>query len=223
MARCPYYKKRRKRRKKRILLLTLLFLIAAIYAFTAIFIRPVIRTVSREAIKSLTVDIVNVSVAEVMNSNPAFLQLTEVIKDDAGNIALIQTNSAAVNMLARSVTENAQNNLNSIGDSGVKIPLGSLSGISFLAGRGPDINIKAVQVGNIDTDFSSQFLPAGINQTIHKFFIDVTASVNIIIPGAENKVTTVTKVLIGESIIIGKVPDVYFGNQASDLLFNLVP
>lgn len=223
MARCPYYKKRRKRRKKRILLLTLLFLIAAIYAFTAIFIRPVIRTVSREAIKSLTVDIVNVSVAEVMNSNPAFLQLTEVIKDDAGNIALIQTNSAAVNMLARNVTENAQNNLNSIGDSGVKIPLGSLSGISFLAGRGPDINIKAVQVGNIDTDFSSQFLPAGINQTIHKFFIDVTASVNIIIPGAENKVTTVTKVLIGESIIIGKVPDVYFGNQASDLLFNLVP
>ncbi|MCI8595745.1 MAG: sporulation protein YunB [Clostridia bacterium] len=223
MARCPYYKKRRKKRKKRILLLTLLFLIAAIYAFTAIFIRPVIRTVSREAIKSLTVDIVNVSVAEVMNSNPAFLQLTEVIKDDAGNIALIQTNSAAVNMLARNVTENAQNNLNSIGDSGVKIPLGSLSGISFLAGRGPDINIKAVQVGNIDTDFSSQFLPAGINQTIHKFFIDVTASVNIIIPGAENKVTTVTKVLIGESIIIGKVPDVYFGNQASDLLFNLVP
>ena len=223
MARCPYYKKRRKRRKKRILLLTLLFLIAAIYAFTAIFIRPVIRTVSREAIKSLTVDIVNVSVAEVMNSNPAFLQLTEVIKDDAGNIALIQTNSAAVNMLARNVTENAQNNLNSIGDSGVKIPLGSLIGISFLAGRGPDINIKAVQVGNIDTDFSSQFLPAGINQTIHKFFIDVTASVNIIIPGAENKVTTVTKVLIGESIIIGKVPDVYFGNQASDLLFNLVP
>ncbi len=205
------------------MLLTLLFLIAAIYAFTAIFIRPVIRTVSREAIKSLTVDIVNVSVAEVMNSNPAFLQLTEVIKDDAGNIALIQTNSAAVNMLARNVTENAQNNLNSIGDSGVKIPLGSLSGISFLAGRGPDINIKAVQVGNIDTDFSSQFLPAGINQTIHKFFIDVTASVNIIIPGAENKVTTVTKVLIGESIIIGKVPDVYFGNQASDLLFNLVP
>ncbi|WP_251612706.1 sporulation protein YunB [Pumilibacter muris] len=223
MARCPYYKKRRKKRKKRILLLTLLFLIAAIYAFTAIFIRPVIRTVSREAIKSLTVDIVNVSVAEVMNSNPAFLQLTEVIKDNAGNIALIQTNSAAVNMLARNVTENAQNNLNSIGDSGVKIPLGSLSGISFLAGRGPDINIKAVQVGNIDTDFSSQFLPAGINQTIHKFFIDVTASVNIIIPGAENKVTTVTKVLIGESIIIGKVPDVYFGNQASDLLFNLVP
>ncbi len=205
------------------MLLTLLFLIAAIYAFTAIFIRPVIRTVSREAIKSLTVDIVNVSVAEVMNSNPAFLQLTEVIKDNAGNIALIQTNSAAVNMLARNVTENAQNNLNSIGDSGVKIPLGSLSGISFLAGRGPDINIKAVQVGNIDTDFSSQFLPAGINQTIHKFFIDVTASVNIIIPGAENKVTTVTKVLIGESIIIGKVPDVYFGNQASDLLFNLVP
>lgn len=223
MARCPYYKKRRKKRKKRILLLTLLFLIATIYAFTAIFIRPVIRTVSREAIKSLTVDIVNVSVAEVMNSNPAFLQLTEVIKDDAGNIALIQTNSAAVNMLARNVTENAQNNLNSIDDSGVKIPLGSLSGISFLAGRGPDINIKAVQVGNIDTDFSSQFLPAGINQTIHKFFIDVTASVNIIIPGAENKVTTVTKVLIGESIIIGKVPDVYFGNQASDLLFNLVP
>ena len=78
-------------------------------------------------------------------------------------------------------------------------------------------------MGNIDTNFISEFTPAGINQTLHKLFMEVTATVHIIIPGAENKVTTITQVLIEESIIIGKIPDVYLGTQTADVTYNLVP
>lgn len=200
-----------------------MLIIFGIYLFLTFSVRPVIRTISQESIRSLTVETVNLSVAEVMENNPAYIELTEVVKDAEGNITLISTNSAAVNSLARNVTVSAQVNLEKIAERGVKIPLGSLSGLSFLAGRGPDINIKAIPVGNIDTEFSSEFTPAGINQTLHKLYISVTASVNIVIPGAGNKITTVTQVLISECLIIGKVPEVYLGTQSADLSYNLVP
>lgn len=213
---------KKKRKKKLIILSAFLFLILSVYLFLTFVVQPVIRTISQEYVRSLTIESVNKSVMEVMSDNPSFVQLTEIMKDDAGNITMIATNSAAVNALARNVTAKAQKKLTEMGNNGVKIPLGSLSGISFFAGRGPDVNIRAVQVGNIDTEFKSQFISAGINQTQHKIFILVTASVNIIIPGAENKITTVTPVLVSESIIIGKIPDVYLDGK-SDIIYNLVP
>ena len=158
-----------------------------------------------------------------MSVNPIYDDLIEIVKDNDGNITLIRTNSSAVNALARGITQSAQRNLEQIGEQGIGIPIGSLSGISFFAGRGPDVKIKAIPVGSIDTNFSSQFIPAGINQTLHRLFIDVTASVSIVIPGAENKVTTLTQVLIGESVIIGKVPDVYFNAQTTDKTYDFVP
>lgn len=219
MARCI----RKKSRKKQIVVAVLLLLCIGIYFFVIWYVKPVIRTVSQEEVRSLTINAVNLSVSEVMEENPAYIQMTEIVKDNDGNIAMIYANASIINSLSRKITEQAQTHLRQMEETGIEIPLGSLSGIAFLAGRGPNIKIKALPVGNIDTAFSSEFIPAGINQTLHKLFIDVTASVSIIIPGAENKITTITQVLIEESLIIGKVPEVYLGSQTVDVSYDLVP
>lgn len=213
-----------RRRKRRLIgISVILFAVTAVYLFVTLCVRPVIRTVSQEKIRALTVESVNLAVADVMENNPMYVHLTNIEKDEAGNIVLISTDSAAVNSLARKVTEKAQSCLEQVAQQGIKIPLGSLSGFSFCSGRGPDVNIQAIPVGNIDTEFFSEFVSAGINQTMHKLYIHVTATVNIVIPGAQNKITTVTPVLIGETLIIGKVPDVYLGTQNADVSYNLVP
>lgn len=220
---CIKVKNTRKRRRRLIVISVLLCIVLAVYLFVVVSVRPVISTVSQEKIRALTVETVNHAVADVMESNPMYIHLTDIEKDENGNILLITTNSAAVNSLARKVTETAQSSLETVAEQGIEIPVGSLSGFSFFSGRGPNVNIKAIPVGNIETQFSSEFTPAGINQTLHKLFIEVTASVNIVIPGAQNKITTVTPVLVGETVIIGKVPDVYLGTQSADVSYNLVP
>ena len=195
----------------------------AVYLFVTKAVQPVIRTVSQETIRAVTVETVNLAVAEVMENNPTYIHLTKVEKDGDGNIVMISIDSATTNALARKVTEKAQRDLEKVAEKGINIPLGSLSGLSFFSGRGPNVNIKAIPVGNIETTFSSQFVAAGINQTLHKIFINVMASVNIVIPGAKNKVTTVTPILISETVIIGKVPQVYLGASALDPAYDLVP
>lgn len=212
-----------KSRGWRIFGFVILLLVVSAFFFYRFCIQPVIRTVSKEEIKDLTVHAVNTSVTDAMSSTTAFTDLTEVVKDGEGNIVLIRANTASINLLARMVTERAQRNLSTMADKGISIPIGSLTGIAFLAGRGPNLRMKAVTVGTVDTSFSSQFLHAGINQTLHKIFINVTASVSIVIPGASNKVTSTVQVMVSESILIGKVPDVYFNGSVSDALYNLVP
>lgn len=205
------------------LVLVLLFFPCLVLAFFRYYVRPVIRTISQEEIRDFTVHAINMSVTEVMSSSTAFTNLTETIKDEDGNIQLIRANSAAINLLARMVTERAQTNLNTLGEKGIAIPLGSMTGIAFLAGKGPDVRLKAVAAGTVDTSFLSQFLHAGINQTLHKIFINVTATVSIVIPGASTRISSTAQVMVCESIIIGKVPEVYFGDGVSGMVFDLVP
>lgn len=220
--RCACRVKKRKS-KKLIVISVLLLLCLGIYLFFVNSIRPVIQTISQETIRALTVENVNLAVAEVMAENPTYVDLSTVERDNDGNISLITTNSAVVNSLARSVTVAAQKNLEKISDKGVGIPIGSLSGISFLSGRGPSVNIKTIPIGSVETSFSSKFEESGINQTLHKLYINVSSSVNIIIPGSSQKVNTVTEVLVSETIIIGKVPHVYLSSQSSSGGYNFVP
>ena len=221
MGRCVKRKKRTK--AKLIAISVLLLLVFGVYAFTVFFIRPVVGTVSQEEIRARAVMVVNTAVRDSMDGNQAYDKLTEVVRGDDGNILLIETNTSAINALNREIVEKAQSGLIELSEHGIDIPIGSLSGITFLAGRGPKVKIKTIPIGNIDTVFSSQFIQAGINQTLHKLFINLSAAVSIIIPGAESKFCVQTSVMIGESIIIGKVPDFYFETQGATPSLNLVP
>ena len=70
--------------------------------------------------------------------------------------------------------------------------------------------------------FKSEFVSAGINQTVHRIYLEVSSVVNLILPIFDDPVQTYTQVLICESVIVGTVPDFYFSNAMGSLL-DLVP
>ena len=61
--------------------------------------------------------------------------------------------------------------------------------------------------------FTSSFHSAGINQTNHSLYINLYASVSLILPAYHSTVDSVTEFLVAESIINGEVPDVYLGSN----------
>lgn len=218
-----YVKKRKIKRRRLIVLSVLLLILLSVWGFMSFFVNPVIRTVSEESVKALTIEAVNNAAADVMNSNPAFVELIEVTKDNNGKITLIQANTVLINMLARNTTLEAQKNISKMGEQGITVPIGSLTGIAIMAGRGPSMTMRVLPVGSISTEFRSQFTSAGINQTRHRIYMEVKASISIVVPGLNNTVETVTEVLISESLIIGEVPEFYFNTSSLDDLLNLVP
>ena len=182
--RCKTIKRKRSKRKK---LFVALLIIGAIIAAVCIFIKsnvnPMIVTISNERIRALTTDAVSSSVLDVMSENSS-VDYLKVTRDDKQNIKSVDMNTAAINDLAQKITLSAQKRINEIGNDGIKIPVGSLSGVTLFTGLGPDINIKIYLVGSTQTQIISMFTSAGINQTLHRLYINIAGSVAVAVPRA---------------------------------------
>jgi sporulation protein YunB len=110
-----------------------------------------------------------------------------------------------------------------MGNVGFNVPLGTFTGIRFLNALGPNINLKMVPIGNVNCSFYSQFTSVGINQSHHRIYITMTASVSILLPIATHTITTMEQILICESIIIGEVPETYLNTDNLTNALNLIP
>lgn len=175
-------------------------------------------TISNEQIKRLTSDAVGSAILDVMSESTS-VEYLSVKRDDKNNITSVDLDSSAVTDLAQKITLQAQKNINSIGTDGIKIPVGSLSGVTLFTGLGPDINIKIYLVGSTQTQITSEFTEAGINQTLHRLYLNIKSSVAVAVPGLPSTVNTVTQALMSEMIIVGDVPQTYLkSTSVGDLL-----
>ena len=55
----------------------------------------------------------------------------------------------------------------------------------------------------------SEFTESGINQTLHQIYLDINTDIDIITPFNIIGNSYQTRVLLAESIIVGKVPESY--------------
>lgn len=219
---CKIVKRKRSKQKK---LFVALLIIGAIIAAVCIFIKsnvnPMIVTISNERIRALTTDAVSSSVLDVMSENSS-VEYLKVTRDDKQNIKSVDMNTAAINDLAQKITLSAQKRINEIGNDGIKIPVGSLSGVTLFTGLGPDINIKIYLVGSTQTQIISMFTSAGINQTLHRLYINIAGSVAVAVPGLPSTIKTSTQVLMSEMIIVGEVPPTYLHSSTVGDMLDLV-
>ncbi|MCH5160868.1 MAG: sporulation protein YunB [Clostridiales bacterium] len=221
---CTYIVKK-KHRGRRVILVTLLVLFGIIIS-AVIFIKrnvtPMVVMLSNERIKLMTTDAVSNAVLDIMSKNTdnEFMTIT---RDDKQNIKSVDINADKVTELAQKITIEAQHKINEAGSDGITIPIGSLSGVTLFTGLGPDLKIKIYLVGSTKTIVISEFSESGINQTLHRLYIDITGSVAVAIPGLPSTIDTHTQVLMSETIIIGEVPSTYIKSVNVGEMLDLIP
>lgn len=132
---------------------------------------------------------------------------------DGNKIQSIETDSAAVNKTQNEIKEAINNNLSQISDNNIKLPLGTLSGITFFSGKGPDLSLELYQLGSVDTELKSKFESAGINQTKHRIYITVKLELSAVIPGYSSNIKMENDYLISETVIVGDMPNMYLGSN----------
>ena len=211
-------KKHRKAKRLLIFLLVVMTFAGIIMFYFSRYVNPVILTTSETKVKMLTSRAVNSAISEILNNNNIYDDLITISQDSVGNVNMIQANAVSINRLSKDIARLALVKIESIGDQGISIPLGSFTGMPILMGRGPEVLIKIVPIGTLDCIFKSEFVSAGINQTVHRIYLEVTSVVNLILPIFDNPVQTYTEVLICESVIVGDVPEFYFNNPLSYLV-----
>ena len=194
-----------------------LTLFVAAFIFCTVYFRSnIVPTVMGSAVaevRAMCTETINSAVTAVVGGGVEYDDLFSVVRDDAGNIAMVQANSPEINMVAREIAGLAQANLDALDLKEISIPIGTFTGLALLTGLGPDVTISVMPIGSALCDFVSYFIAAGINQTLHKIYIDVHAEISIITPLDEPTITVKAEVLVAENLIVGEVPEFYFGGS----------
>lgn len=197
-----------KKRKKKIFVFSII--IITIFALLDLQVRPLIKSIAENQAKISATNIINDEVLrELSDKSSYYSELVSIKTDNNGKILAVTTDSQKVNVLKSSVSSNIQREMPSSNPQKVAVPLGTLTGVELLTGRGPLVNMKVSIPGTVSTDIKSEFVQAGINQTKHQIYIFVKTQVNALIPGFPITTTVETSILVSEIVIVGDVPNVY--------------
>lgn len=186
-------------------------------------VNPVIMDTVEIKSKALATRAMNDSIADVVMNSIIYDDLVSIVSDDFGNISMIQANSLEINNLSKDLAQTCEVRIAEFGGNGVAIPLGTFTGIPLFVGRGPRIRVKMTPIGSVICKFVSHFESAGINQTVHKIYVNINATVAVVMPLSSRSFKAEQQVLISESVIVGQVPEVYLYSDTLDTLLNFVP
>ena len=213
-------KKKRRLGKRRVLCILLAVFLLAVLLFIY-FQRNVTRvliSISEATMRASTTVAVNDAVYYTLSDEIRYDELVTITRDNEGEIIAVAANPLKINKIARDTASISQSNLKNLSLNGIPIPLGALTGIEAFAGLGPSIHFRIIPVSSVSCGFSSTFESVGINQTKHSIYLNVIADISIVMPSRTENFAVTTDILIGESVIVGTVPDAYlqsdiFGNK----------
>ena len=172
---------------------------------------------------SMAVETLNQAVQKVTERGVQYDELIDAHTDGDGRITMLRANTMRMNELAAQTALLAEKELNSFKNQFVEIPLGAALGIRSLSGFGPRIAVQILPVGAVHTSFDTELETAGINQTRHKIFLTLRATVSLIIPTGSQRVEVVSKLPIAESIIVGDVPQSFVDVTDQDDMLEFAP
>lgn len=216
---------RRKRKKPlKILLLTACIFVTGCIALLLMIndnMRPALTAIAEARITALAVSAMNDAIMERMDDNSYTSLITAY--DNGEKVYMIQADTRQMNMLASDCCAAAQTRIAAMGEQGVSVPLGTVSGITYLSGRGPGIRVLFTPVGSVESDFDSELVSSGINQSLYRVNIRLTSTIRLIMPGVSHSIEVSAKAAIAESIIVGEVPQVYTNVADEEDMMNLIP
>lgn len=205
------------RKKKRRAMIFLFFIIFLIVFFN-FKIRPVIKSSASNKSRVIVSQTINESILKDMYENREnYSEIMAMNKNDTGEVVSFTSNIEKINSLKSHVALTVGKALCNLKEKDTLIPLGTLSGIEFLNCKGPPIPLKISTSGNVYTDLKSDFWASGINQTLHRINLIIHTKVSVIMPGCSCSFETDNKVLIAETVILGRVPNLYGGTVTNSM------
>lgn len=201
-------------KKKTKVLATLIIILVTMY-ISMDSILPVFDKLCQDEAKTIATRITNEKSSEVIIKFN-YDDLFTIQKDQDGNIKMITADTYNINLLTSDIATEIEKGLNESGTKNVRMNLGTLMGNRFLSGVGPNVKIDVETVGNVMTDLKSEFKAEGINQTLHRVYLEVQSTVNILTPYKVMQETITNQVLLLENVIVGEIPETYYNIMLND-------
>lgn len=179
--------------------------------------RPAIETMS----VSKTINLISLALSEETDSALAEAQMTykdfvAVETDSSGRVTALSFKTVEGTRFKRQVVDALVERLEQIDPDELGVPLGNLTGVLIFSAAGPSVRVRIQSVGDVTAEYQNEFTSAGVNQTRHSVYLNVSITVYLLIPGEIIPVTTEERVCVAETVIVGEVPDTYLNLNDGD-------
>ena len=171
-------------------------------------VRPILYSQTEAFVKTYLTSSVSEALMNEDLTNP-YLNSVDFIYSDDGSLSAYSSNIVSANRIRALVSENIINSTDFKKAMDFTVSVGTLSGIPFLYGIGPRLSVKLTALYGITCDISSEFSNSGINQTLHRVILNISAETAVKEPLSGKKIRVDTTIPISETVIVGDVPEAY--------------
>lgn len=171
---------------------------------------PVLEAKASSQATNLMTQAIDIAVDNCLQENDMnYGDFVTVTTDEAGKVTSLTSNTAANSRFKRQVVEAVARQLSTLDSEALGVPLGTLTGQPLLSGAGPRVRVSVDSVGDVTADYANSFTSAGVNQTLHRVCLEVSATVRLFLPGEVLPVSVSSSVCVAETVIVGETPDTY--------------
>lgn len=176
---------------------------------------PLVRDMAVAGAKNAAAGAMQKAVAARMTGGQ-WSDLVQLVKDGEGQITAAVTDVGRVNELQAALAGDVIAALTAPNTADLGVPLGNLLPSPFFSGLGPKVPIRILSVSEVEVKLMSRFTSAGINQTLHRLLLSLSARVRVLIPTGTVTAIVYADVTAAETLIVGRVPDSYMYFEGSD-------
>lgn len=208
--------KRRTRRKKRPLISAESVLAAALGTFLAFWcitaltarMSPALSTLAKTQVEQAVAEAAAGRVQEALAAQGGAVVMLE--QDEAGRATALKADTTALNRVRSELVQGLSRDLEGLRRKKIGVPLGSLTPWQIVHGIGPEVKVGIYTTPAVTAEFSSHFSQAGVNQTRHVIELEVTVTLQLLLPGGTETQEIKTVAPVAETIIVGTPPEEYW-------------
>ena len=211
----PWRLKLERRLRRGLPLWVLTWLVAAAVMCAAVrltesALRPVLAAAARYQVRSqVTAAVEQWAARDLQERGVDYSDFVTITRNEAGEITALSADMARLNLLRAELSAHL---LERLEDSQLEltVPVGSLLPIEPTWARGPELHLRALALGTASAEFESEFTSAGINQTRHRLWLELSVPVTVLLPGGVEDLTVDSRLCVAETVIVGQVPQTWF-------------
>lgn len=176
-------------------------------------LRPVLAAAARYQVRSqVTAAVEQWAARDLQERGVDYSDFVTITRNEAGEITALSADMARLNLLRAELSAHL---LERLEDSQLEltIPVGSLLPIEPTWARGPELHLRALALGTASAEFESKFTSAGINQTRHRLWLELSVPVTVLLPGGGEELTVDSRLCVAETVIVGQVPQTWFQTE----------
>ena len=172
-------------------------------------IRPSVYELAAVEAQRVATQKINSAVEEKLLQNTlSYKDIVSISYADNNSVTGITTDVVKLNLFKSGITRAVDEAFRESRKTDIPVSLGTASGLVFLSGCGPYVNVAVAMNSSTVSDFENVFVSAGVNQTQHSVILNITSTVVVSLAGHSVTKTVETSFCVAQTVIVGSVPDV---------------